>query len=130
MRIPFAEKINKILEDGGYNYKTRVFTKNRDYIKFIIYGRFVDNLAQRRSKKLVAYKDEKGNWQGDMEAVKVQGEKGSAIYLMDYHDKKEQLKYEVYSDIWQENGEEYSKKELLKVMQGWRETEKLHNIKV
>ena len=137
----FGEKIKKILKDNGYSYRVRVFPKKegvvnragkkvfQDYEKVIIYaGRSIEKYAQKRSKKLVAYKDKDGNWQGDLEIVKQQGGKGDAIYLMDYHDKTEPITKTLFSDLWEENEKEFGgqEKELLKIMENWKfqETER------
>ena len=48
---------------------------------------------------MIAWKNTKGEWEGDLDAVMKQGGKGDSIYLRDYHDKTEPLKYVMYSDF-------------------------------
>jgi len=117
----FGNKIKKILENNGYSYRVRIF-RGQDYEKVVIYaGRTVEVSASRRSKKLVAWKNQKGDWEGDLEVAKCQGYKGSAIYLLDYHNKVEPVKHVLFSDIWEENEKEFGgqEKELLKIMRNW-----------
>ena len=127
----FGEKIKDILKENGYSYKIRYepsgesFSRGkkiiRDYEKVIIYaGRSIEKYAQKRSRKLVAWKNTKGEWEGDLEIAKQQGYKGSAIYLMDYHDKTEPLKYTMYSDCDWDDNEEYAKNKLLKTLSNWK----------
>ena len=126
----FGDKIKKILKDSGYSYRVKVYpikegVINRagkkifqDYDKVVIYaGRSIEKTAQRRSMKLVAYKDLEGKWQGDLEAVREQGGKGDRIYLRDYHDKTEPLKYVMFSDCDWNDDEEYAKNKMLKIME-------------
>lgn len=118
--MEFQDKIKKIIKKNGYSYKIRSW-KNSEYTKVVIYaGRNIEKLAQKRSMKLVAYKDLKGNWQGDMEAVKQQKGKGDKIYLRDYHDTVEPLKYVMFSDCDWNDDEVYAKNKLLKVLKGWK----------
>jgi hypothetical protein len=56
--------------------------------------------------------------------VKQQGEKGDAIYLMDYHDKTEPLKYIMFSDCDWNDDEEYAKNKMLKILKNWKFDEK------
>lgn len=127
----FGEKIKDILKDNGYSYKIRYEPRGErfrngkkiicDYEKVVIYaGRSIEKIAQKRSRKLVAWKNEKGEWEGDLEIAKQQGYKGSAIYLMDYHDKIEPLKYIMYSDCDWDDDEEYAKNKMLKIMANWK----------
>lgn len=137
--MTFGDKIKKILRDNGYSYKVKVFprkenyfskkkgkTITQDYDKVVIYaGRNIEKYASKRSKKLVAWKNEKGEWEGDLQIVKEQGGKGSAIYLMDYNDKTEPLKKVLFSDLWEENEKKFGgqEQELLKMMESWKFTE-------
>ena len=110
----FPEKIKKIIKEAGYDYKIRSWDRG-DYIKVVVYaGKSIEKLATKRSRKLVAWK-ENGKWQGDMDVVKSQGGKGDFIYLMDYHDKTEPLKYEMFSDLDWDDDEKYAKNQLLKI---------------
>ncbi|MCH8905140.1 MAG: hypothetical protein IIA45_14650, partial [Bacteroidetes bacterium] len=79
----------------------------------------IEKIAQKRSRRLVAWKDTGGKWQGDMDVVKEQGGKGSAVYLLDYHDNIEPLKYTIYSDLDWNDDEKYAKNKLLKVLENW-----------
>lgn len=119
----FADKIKNIIKGAGYNYKVRAWTTqcvNGRYEKVVIYaGRSIEKIAQNRSRRLVAWKNEKGEWEGDMEAVRLQGGRGDAIYSLDYHDKTEPLKYEMWSDIDWDDDEKYAKRKLLKVLESW-----------
>ena len=111
--VTFKDKIKDILKDNGFDYK-----------KVTIYaGRNIEKTAQRRSMKLVAWK-ENGVWQGDLDVVKEQGEKGDSIYLRDYHDKTEPLKYVMFSDCDWDDDEEYARNKMLKILQNWKFVEK------
>jgi len=136
MKLSFGDKIKKILKDNGYKYRIKVFSKKenyfskkkrrtitQDYDKVVIYaGRNIKKYATKKSKRLVAWKNTQGEWEGDLDAVQKHGDKGSAIYLMDYHDKTEPLKHTLFSDIWEENEKEFGgqEKELLNVMENWK----------
>jgi len=128
----FGDKIKKIIKDAGYDYKVRVFPKKdeirkkdgkrviQEYDKVVVYaGRHIEKIAQKRSLRLVAWK-QNGKWQGDLEAVKMQGGKGDKIYIRDYHDTTEPLKYVMYSDLDWNDDEEYAKQQLLKVLENWK----------
>lgn len=127
LKPQFANKIRKIIKDAGYNYKIRSWTKqcsNGIYEKVSVYaGRNIEKIASKRSRRLVAWKNEKGEWEGDKEAIKAQGGRGSAIYSLDYHDKTEPLKYDMWSDIDWNDDEEYAKNKLLKILENWRMVE-------
>ena len=128
--MTFGNKIKKIIKDAGYNYKVRVYPRKdeirkdgkrviQEYDKVVVYaGKYIKKLAQRRSLKLVAWK-ENGKWQGDIEAVKAQGGRGDRIYERDYHDATEPLKYTMFSDLDWDDNEEYAKQKLLKVLKDW-----------
>ena len=117
--VNFVDKNRNIIQEGGFKYKIRSF-KNNEYVKVIVYaGRNIEKIAQRRSRKLLAWKDTKGKWQGDMDVVKRQGERGSAIYELDYHDSTESLRYIMYSDLEWNDDEKYAKNKLLKVLEIW-----------
>lgn len=126
----FGEKIKRILKENGYNNKIRYFPNEyerkgkkirADFEKVIVYaGRSIEKLASKRSRKLVAWKNEKGEWEGDLDVVKQQEGKGSSIYLLDYHDKKEPLKYVIYNDYDWNDDEEYAKNLLLKMVAKWK----------
>ena len=70
----FGEKIKKIIKENGYTCKIRYFPKEytrgdknieADFEKVIVYaGRNIEKIAQKRSRKLVAWKNEKGEWKG------------------------------------------------------------------
>ena len=62
-----------------------------------------------------------------MEIVKQQGGKGSHIYLLDYHDKTEPLKYVMFSDLDWNDDEEYAKNKMLKILQNWKFCEEERN---
>jgi len=142
MSTGFGDKIRKIIKDAGYSYKARVYPaketirKNgkkivQDYDKVVVYaGRSIEKLAQKRSRRLVAWKED-GEWQGDMEVVREQGGKGERIYILDYHDKTEPLTYTIFSDLDWDDNEEYAKQRLLRVLEKWRfveqEREKLED---
>jgi choline kinase len=121
--LKFKDKIKKIIKDAGYNYKIRSWTvkcENGLYEKVVVYaGKSIEKIAQKRSRRLVAWKDEKGEWQGDMEAVSAQGGKGDSIFSLDYHDKTEPQKYEMWSDIDWKDDEEYARNKLLKTLENW-----------
>lgn len=130
----FGDKIKKIIKDAGYDYKVRVFPKKdkirkkdgkrfiQKYDKVVVYaGRHIKKIAQKRSLRLVAWK-ENGKWTGDMKAVKTQGNKGDKIYLRDYHDTTEPLKYTMFSDLDWDDDEEYAKQQLLKILKDWKFT--------
>ena len=130
----FVTKIKNILKENGYAYRIKVYPKKegwinskgkkvfQDYEKVVIYdGRNIEKLAQRQSKKLIAWKNTKGEWEGDLDAVMKQGGKGDSIYLRDYHDKTEPLKYVMYSDFEWNDAEKYAKNKMLKVLETWRE---------
>lgn len=130
----FGEKIKNILKENGYDYKIRFNPKGEsfkrgkkvicDYDKVTIYaGRNIKKIAQRRSMKLVAWK-ENGVWQGDLDVVKQQSGKGDSIYLRDYHDKTEPLKYVMFSDCDWDDDEEYAKNKMLKTLENWKFVEK------
>ena len=123
------------LKDKGYSYRVRVFPKKegvinragkkvfQDYEIVVIYaGRNIEKYAQKRSRKLIAWKNEKGEWEGDMEAVKQHGNSGSQLYLLDYHDKTEPLTKTLFSDLWEEDEKEFGGQEnkLLKIMANWK----------
>jgi len=117
----FADKIKKIIKDAGYNYKVRSWNKFGDYEQVAVYaGRNIEKIASKRSRRLVAWKDTGGKWQGDMDAVKAQGGQGSHIYSLDYHNTTEPLKYTMFSDIDWNDDEEYAKNKLLKVLENWK----------
>src|SRR3990167_4259079 len=116
-RETFGDKIKKILKDNGYSYRVKVYPKKegvmnragkkvfQDYDKVVIYaGRSIEKIAQKRSMKLVAWK-ENGVWQGDLDVVEQQGGKGDSIYLSDCD--------------WNDD-EEYAKNKMLKIMENWR----------
>src|SRR3990167_3988340 len=128
--ITFGEKIKKIIKENGFDFKIRFeprgesFRRGKkivcDYEKVTIYaGRSIEKTAQCRSMKLVAWK-ENGVWQGDLDVVKQQGGKGDSIYLRDYHDKTEPLKYVMFSDCDWNDDEEYAKNKMLKIMENWK----------
>lgn len=134
----FGNKIKDILRNNGYPYKVRVSVRKenvfspkkkkyitQEYDKVTIYaGRKIEVNAQKRSRKLVAWKNEKGEWEGDKEVIASQNGTGTHIYLLDYHDKTEPLKKVLFSDLWEEGEKEYGKgsqeKELLKIMENWQ----------
>jgi len=138
----FGDKIKKILKDNGYSYRIKVFPRKenyfskkkgkvitQDYDKVVIYaGRSIEKYATKRSKRLVAWKNEKGEWEGNKEIIESQNGRGQQIYLLDYHDKTEPLKHTLFSDLWEENEKEFGgqEKELLKIMENWKlvETER------
>lgn len=126
MKIPFAEKIRNIIKESGYDCKVRAFTKNRDYVHLVVYaGRNIESINSRRSRKLVVFKNLKGEWEGEKDYLEdkewmSQYATGSSVYLLDYHDKTEPLKYDIFSDIWKEDGEEFSKNKLLKILATWK----------
>lgn len=135
--MKFPDKIKKIIKDAGYNYKVRVFPRKefirkdgkkviQEYDKVIVYaGRSIEKLAQKRSRKLVAWKNEKGEWEGNLEIAKEQGETGRFIYIIDYNDNKTELiKYEMFSDLDWNNNEKYAKNKLLKVLENWKFVER------
>ena len=130
--MKFGDKIKKIIKDAGYNYKVRIFPQKDEirkkdgkryiegYDKVVVYaGRKIEKLATRRSLRLVAWK-ENGKWVGDMEVVKSQGGNGDSIYVRDYHDTTELLKYVMYSDLNWDDDEEYAKNQLLKILEKWK----------
>ena len=126
----FPDKIKKIIKDAGYNYKIRVFPQSekckkngkivvQEYDKVVVYaGWHIEKLAQKRSMRLVAWKED-GKWQGDMDAVAKQGGRGDQIFVKDYHDKTEPLKYTMFSNLDWDNNEQYAKQQLLKVLENW-----------
>ena len=129
----FGDKIKKILKDNGYSYRVKVYpikegVVNRagkkvfqDYEKVVIYaGRNIEKIAQKRSKRLVAWKNEKGEWEGDQEVIRSQNGSGSKIYLLDYHDKTEPIKYVMFSDCDWDNDERYAKNKMLKILENWK----------
>lgn len=63
LKPQFANKIRKIIKDAGYNYKIRSWTKqcsNGIYEKVSVYaGRNIEKIASKRSRRLVAWKNEK-----------------------------------------------------------------------
>jgi len=145
----FGEKIKNILKNNGYHYAVKIFprkenyfskkkgkTITQDYEKVVIYaGRKIEKPAQKRSRRLIAWKNEKGEWEGDLETLAQFGDKnengeytGSSLYVRDYHDKTEPLKHTLFSDLWEENEKEFGgqEKKLLKIMENWRfqETER------
>ena len=126
--VALTLKIKKIIKDAGYNYKVRSWTtkcENGLYEKVTVYAsRSIEKIASKRSRRLVAWKDEKGVWQGDQEVIKSQNGSGSQIYLLDYHDKTEPLKYDMYSDIDWNDDEKFAKNKLLKVLENWKFVEK------
>jgi len=115
----FGDKIKKIIKDAGYDYKVRVFPKKDEFRKkngrrFIQdYDRVVVYAVR------VAWKED-GKWTGDMKAVEAQGGKGGEIYIRDYHDTTEPLKYTMFSDLDWDDNEEYAKQQLLKVLENWK----------
>ena len=128
----FGDKIKRILKDNGYSYRVKVYPKKegvinragkkvfQDYEKVVVYaGRNIEKIAQHRSMKLIAWK-ENGVWQGDLDVVKQQGGKGDSIYLRDYHDKTEPLKYVMFSDCDWDDDEEYAKNKMLKILENWK----------
>src|SRR3990167_3751006 len=118
--MKFKDKIKQIIKDGGFRYKVKSW-ENPEYTKVIVYaGRSIEKIAQKRSMKLVAYKDLEGKWQGDMEAVKQQGGKGDRIFIRDYHDKTEPLKYVMFSDCDWDEDEKYAKNKLIKILENWK----------
>lgn len=138
-RSVFGDKIKKILKDNGYSYKVKVYPQKegvmnrtgkkvfQDYEKVVVYaGRSIETIAQKRSKRLVAWKNTKGEWEGDLETLKQFGDRnsngeytGTALYIRDYHDKTEPVKYVMFSDCdWNED-EEYAKNKMLKIMANW-----------
>lgn len=130
----FGGKIEDILRKNGYDYRIRIFPKQdkflkngkrfiQEYEKVVIYaGRSIEKYAQKRSRKLIAWKNEKGEWEGDLEAIKQHGNSGSQLYLLDYHDKTEPVKKTLFSDIWEEEEKDglQPEKELLKIMENWK----------
>ena len=141
MKKTFGDKIKKILKDNGYSYRIRVSPRKegiinragkkvfQDYEKVIIYaGRSIEKIAQKRSRKLIAWKNEKGEWEGDLETLKMYGDigskgyMGSSLYVRDYHDKVEPVTKTLFSDLWEENEKEFGgqEKELLKIMANWK----------
>lgn len=151
----FGNKIKEILSKNGYNYRVRIFPQQdkilkngkrfiQEYEKVVIYaGRNIEVSASKRSKRLIAWKNTKGEWEGDLETLEQFGDKnsngeytGSALYVRDYHDKAEPVKHTLFSDLWEENEKEFGgqEQELLKIMKNWKfqETEraKLYNNEV
>jgi len=140
MKATFGDKIKKILKDNGYSYRVRVYpTKEgvinragkkvfQDYEKVVIYaGRSIEKIATKRSTRLVAWKNEKGVWEGDLETLRQFGDRmsdgsytGSALYIRDYHDKTDLLKYVMFSDCDWNDDEEYAKNKMLKIMENWK----------
>lgn len=143
----FGNKIKEILRKNGYNYRVRIFPQQdkilkngkrfiQEYEKVVIYaGRSIEVSASKRSKRLIAWKNTKGEWEGDLETLKQFGDKnsngeytGSALYVRDYHDKTEPVKHTLFSDLWEENEKEFGgqEQELLKIMENWKfqETER------
>jgi len=145
----FPDKIKSILKKYNFNYRVRVFQKKenvfslkkgkyvtQDYDKVIIYaGRNIEKYAQKRSRRLIAWKNPDGEWEGDLEALRQFGHKdsdgnyiGTSLYVIDYHDKTEPLKKVLFSDLWEDNEKDFGKgsqeKELLKVLESWSFQEK------
>ena len=127
----FPDKIRKIIKNAGYNYKIKVFPRGKkykkngkiviqEYDKIVVYaGWHIKKLAQKRSMRLVAWKED-GKWQGDMDVVANQGGKGDRIFIKDYHDKTEPLKYTMFSNLSWNDNEQYAKQQLLKILENWR----------
>lgn len=152
MTKTFGEKIKQILKDNGYSYRMRVFPKKegvinrkgkrvfQEYEKVVIYsGRSIEVCASKRSKRLIAWKNPKGEWEGDLETLKQFGDKnsngeytGNALYVWDYHDKIEPVKYTLFSDLWEENEKQFGgqEKELLKIMENWKFQEEIERGKL
>jgi len=129
----FGEKIKKILKENGYTYKIKVYPKKegwinskgkkvyQDYEKVVIYaGRNIEKLAQRQSRKLVAFKNTKGEWEGDLEAVKEHGEEGDLLFKRYYNNKTEPIKYVLFSDFEWKDAEEDAKNKMLEVLKNWK----------
>ena len=135
MKTSFGDKIKTILKSNGYFYKIRYeprgesFRRGKkvvcDYDKVTIYaGRSIEKSAVKRSRKLVAWRNLKGEWEGDLDVVQQQGGKGSAIYVLDYHDKTEPLKYVMFSDLDWNDDEKYARNKMLKILENWKFVEK------
>ena len=122
----FTEKIKNIIKEAGYSYKVRSW-ENPEYTKVIVYaGRNIEKLASKRSRRLVAWK-ENGVWQGNKEAIERNGGGGgdnAQIYSLDYHDKTEPLKYTMFSDFDWNRSEKYARNILLEVLKNWDFAEK------
>ncbi len=137
----FGNKIKEILSKNGYNYSVRIFPKQdkvlkngkrfiQEYEKVVIYaGRNIAVSASKRSKRLIAWKNIKGEWEGDLEALKQFGDKNSNgeytssfLYDDDYHDKIEPVKHTLFSVSWEKKEKEFGgqEQELLKIMENWK----------
>ena len=140
----FGNKIKKILKENGYNYRIRIFPRQdkvlkngkkyiQEYEKVVIYaGRNIEKYNSRRSRKLIVFKNEKGVWEGEEEYLKDKewmndNAKGSAVYVLGYHDKIEPVKHTLFSDLWEEDEKEFGgqEKKLLKIMENWKQIETL-----
>jgi len=136
----FVDKIKGILQTLGCKYKVRVIKKTETSVlqngekiitkfeKVIIYsGRTIIKPAEKRSRRLVARKNDDGEWVGDKDAIIAQGGMdGTKIYELDYHDKTVPESYIIYSDIWEDDEgyvPNYTKQKFINTMEKWKNLE-------
>lgn len=88
----FGDKIKKILSDNNYSYRLKIFPQKekclkngkkfiQEYDKIVIYaGRSIEKSAQRRSRKLVAWKNPDGKWEGNLEIAERIAQANQAMF--------------------------------------------------
>lgn len=133
MSRTFGEKIKKILKDNNCTYQVKIFPKREnltnsagkkvflDYEIVVIYGgRNVEECGV--GLKLVAWKNKKGEWNGDLGAVKRHGDSGSKLFSLCDYKKTLPLTLTLFSDAWEEYEKEFGGQEesLLKKMADWK----------
>jgi len=96
----FAQEVQKWCDKSKIPYKKiRGLTAYEGEVR-IYNGLYENTMPQRRSRKLVAYKNIKGEWEGDIEAIQSVGDKADAVYIMDYHSKKVLMYTTIFLDEW------------------------------
>jgi len=112
MSIRYSEKCSKetakqfLLEVKEWCDKNKIpYKKIRGLTAYegevrIYNGKKVFHIPLRRSKKLVAFKNTKGEWEGDLEAVELHGGKGDSLYVLGYHPRQEIMYTSVFRDEW------------------------------
>ena len=105
--LKFKVTVKNYLDKNKLPYQKLMALTSYDGEVRIYTGKMVDRIPQKRSRKLVAWKNTEGKWKGDLkavEALKGKAYKGNTkIYEIGYHSTEEVQHFPVYRSDWGED---------------------------
>ena len=110
----FRAEVKKWCDENKIPYTKMIASTAYEGVVRIYNGMKVPLMSQRRRKKLVAFKNSEGEWEGDLEAVELYGGQGDALYLFDYHSKQKPVYTSVYRDEWNDSRYQEDEKKAIK----------------